>query len=309
MKKIIFVLLFLACGYSKAEIALGVNVHGAAGDSLKPLEYMGATWLRFSYDWRSTEVAKGEYNWEYTDYMLRDAKQRGFKILYILAYPPDFWSSTGGSNGVPDKGAWMRYVDAITKRYADWVDVWEVWNEPNLDIFFKGTAKQYIDIVLKPASPIIRENAPNSKIAAPGLAHLGDMIKWLKELKRYNALDTFDIVSHHLYSRSRPADFKRMMLKSSWGSPSVLKAMQEAGLTDKDFWLTEYGCDQNETHSEGANANCLFNMTKILMEIGWVKGLFIYALQDAGWALINEDLSPKASVARVRTLFKQPPLR
>ncbi|MGE3975004.1 MAG: cellulase family glycosylhydrolase [Bdellovibrionales bacterium] len=294
-----------------AQQGYGVNIHQAAGQTIQIMRNMGATWVRVSHPWGEVERSANNYDFAWSDYMLRDLKSRGMKVFYILGYPPSFWSSNGQSNGVPNRNAWIKYVDTMTTRYRDYVDVWEIHNEPNLKEFWAGTMREYIEVLLKPASPIIRRNAPNSQIAAPGVTHIHSSKpgNYLKELRKYGALETFDVVSYHLYSKSKPADFRKDLLESRWGKPSVQKVLQDAGLTGKPFWLTEFGCDLQETRSETANANCIYEKVRILKSIPWITGFFIYNLTDgeAGpqkWGLLRGDLSPTPSVPRLKPLFQ-----
>src|SRR6185295_2813089 len=301
-------LFLLVASYSApaSELAIGVNTHGGFGPDIDVMRDMGATWVRVSLPWSVVEVRPNVYDFSYPDLLVNDLKARGMKILYLLAYPPSFWSSTGKDNGVPDKGAWTRYVDAISRRYASEVDAWEIWNEPNLGQFWQGNVWQYIDIALKPASPIIRRNAPGALIAAPGITHILESWPdfWLTQLNWFGALNTFDVVSYHLYSYSNSDRFREALSDSAFLKPSVRKVMEVSGLASKPFWLTEYGCDVNETlGDENRQAACLVGMARALKELPWVNGWFTYAMHDSNWALIRDDGTPRPSVAALKALY------
>jgi polysaccharide biosynthesis protein PslG len=304
MRALFLVLLLLATPV-RAELAIGYNIHAGIGPQIDVLRDMGVNWVRVSINWGDVETQPNVYDWSYTDLVVSDLKARGMKILWILAYPPPFWSSTGDTNGVPDQHAWERYVDAISKRYPQ-VDAWEIWNEPNLDLFFKGSVWQYIDIVLKPASPIIRRNAPGSLIAAPGITHILQAWPdfWMMQLKWFDALDTFDVVSYHLYAVSNVERFRKGLSESKFLAPSVRKVMEVSGLANKPFWLTEYGCDINENvGGEAYQAECLVGMAQVMKDLPWVSGWFTYAMNDSSWALFRQDGSVRPAAAALKALY------
>jgi polysaccharide biosynthesis protein PslG len=306
MKAFIALLLLFVSHGARAEVAIGVNTHQAWGESIEILKDMGATWVRVSQPWAEIETRAGVYDFAFTDLMLNDLKARGMKVLFILAYPPPFWSSNGQQNGLPDQGAWTRYVDAVTRRYAGSVDAWEIWNEPNLGQFFKGTVWQYIDVVLKPASPIIRRNAPGALIAAPGITHILEAWPdfWMTQLRWFDVLDTFDVVAYHLYANSNVAKFKERMSKSEFLAPSVRRVMEVSGLAGKPFWLTEYGCDVDENvGGEEAQGDCLVGMAQVMKDLPWVSGWFTYAMNDGTWALLRQDGTERPAVAKLKALY------
>lgn len=289
-----------------------VNTHGAYGEPIDIIADMGATWVRAEAPWYTIETSPGDYNFDHPDLMLRNHKNSGVKVLFILAYAPSFHSSNGQSNGIPNLNAWKNYVDVMTKRYKDEVDVWEVWNEPNLTEFFVGNAKQYVDIILKPASAIIRKNDPDAMIAAPGLATLysAKVHDWFKKLKSYGAGSYFDILSHHAYA-SDTRVMKRLLTENRIGKPSIAKMVSDGGFQNKPFWLTEFGCEEIEHKSEAGQARCILDQTKMILGLSWVKNIFVYALADDPrytdqhrWGILTHDFKPKQAVSQMKSYIR-----
>ncbi len=296
-----------------ARFELGMNAHGLIGPKMNKIKEMGATWVRAEVPWYQIEKRPGVFEFEETDAVIRDHYERGFKILFILAYAPSFHSTNGQSNGIPDKPAWQKFVNVMTSRYKDEVDAWEVWNEPNLKEFFVGDARQYVDILLKPAYPIIKKNDPTSVVGAPGLANLygADFYGFLKKMNQYGAGPYFDVLTHHIYA-SNPGGIKKMMLESRFQKPSVLKSRIDSKFDKKPFWLTEYGCDEVTVKGETAQANCLVEQTKIFWQISWVEKAFIYNVIDDSriedkvrWGVFRSDTTPKIAIPRLKQLMME----
>jgi preprotein translocase subunit SecE len=112
---------------------------------------------------------------------------------------------------MPKMSDWKNWVTAVTKRYADSIESYQIWNEANLTTFWQGTPKQMADLT-KEASKIIRKNDPTAKIvAASSTVRLQSAYKkffpaYMKELKKVGW--PVDVVSVHLYpaSKGTPGD-------------------------------------------------------------------------------------------------------
>lgn len=97
---------------------------------------------------------------------------------------------------------WKNWVTAVTQRYADSIDSYQIWNEANLTTFWQGTPKQMSDLT-KAAAQIIRKNDPTAKIVAASStvrlqsAYKKFFPKYLSELKK--AKWPVDAISVHLY--------------------------------------------------------------------------------------------------------------
>jgi polysaccharide biosynthesis protein PslG len=313
MKALLASLLFVSSAYAKIPDfqEFGVNTHGAMGSQIDIIADMGATWVRNGVPWFELEPAQGNYDWSYLDIMLPDLKRRGMKILFVLAYAPSFHSSNGMSNGIPNVQAWKNFVDAITTRYRDEVDAWEVWNEPNLGEFFVGTPRQYFDYVLKPVYSIIKNNDPDSLVAAPGLATLYSTKWWefLKKLNSYGGGAYFDVLSHHAYN-GEAKGMKVMLTQSRAGKPSIQKALKDSKFDKKPFWLTEWGCDGVKI-GDFWQAHCLYEQAKMFGTISWVQKVFVYCLNEDPryvdkfqWGLLDVDYRPKRAVTQLKAWIK-----
>ena len=122
-----------------------------------------ASWLRVLVDWSKIEPTQGQYDWGYLDNIVNYATSHGLRVLGVLAYTPT-WARPQGPGmlfwTVPPKnpGDFANFATAAVGRYGDRIQNWEIWNEPNLPLFFGFTdkkAERYTEL-LKAVYPAIK---------------------------------------------------------------------------------------------------------------------------------------------------------
>ena len=106
-------------------------------------------------DFDTTDPAN--YNWSRYDTAIRAAKERGWKVLLTVSGPVPVWATESPRRNSqatrPDPSEFAQFVTAVGREYGDLVDVYSVWNEPNLPRFL---GPQFVKG--KPVSPgIYRE--------------------------------------------------------------------------------------------------------------------------------------------------------
>jgi len=102
---------------------------------LRLIHDAGFDWVKQHVGWREVEgMAKGHYDWRFTDRIVADAEKLGLHLLFRLdrqplwALPPD-GSQRGPIENPQDFGD---FCHAIAARYRGRVRAYQVWNEPNL---------------------------------------------------------------------------------------------------------------------------------------------------------------------------------
>lgn len=181
---------------------------------------LGASWCRVDFSWHRIEPSEGRFEFEHYDRLMDEALRYGVDILPILCYCAP-WASRGNSVTYPPKNIshWTRYVEAVVSRYSVPpynVKYFEVWNEPNIEVFWKLDWERYIDDILIPAAEVI--HSYGCYVVAPSvtLEHLGEstftyefLRRWSPEacitrldewLSYHDAWEHIDIVSIH-YSK------------------------------------------------------------------------------------------------------------
>jgi len=133
------------------------------------------------------------------------------------------------------KKAWHAWLRAMAQRYSKHVKLWEIWNEPNTEWFWKPKpdAKLYGRMV-KEATEIIRGVDPTAMILAGSTAHVP--LDFLQDFLNSEGADSFDFWSVHPYA-GVPEE-----------TDAVMRQAQQL-LASKDkcdvLWQTECGFPSN----------------------------------------------------------------
>ena len=104
-----------------------------------------------STDFRPADPNDPDYNFDYYDTALAQIHQLGMRALFAPTGPAPGWAAKPGSDGLidPDPRQFGAFVNALAKRYSGHfvpsgetgpvqkVDLWTVWNEPNLSTFLQ----------------------------------------------------------------------------------------------------------------------------------------------------------------------------
>lgn len=222
-----------------------------------------ARMIRLDIGWSSIEQdAKGRYEGWYLaklDTIVEKARGRGLQVLGTFTTSPCWASSAPADVKQGCDGAWWdrnvqnyppsnpaNYADAlafVVRRYGDRVAAWEVWNEPNLDHFFKSADRvgDYAALV-RAAYPAAKAADPRPAIIAGSLSESD--FEFTSGLYDHGIKGHFDAFSVHPYSgaRSPLTQIEQRYAMSSFiqGVPAVRDVMLGRG-DDKPIWLTEFG--------------------------------------------------------------------
>jgi hypothetical protein len=224
-----------------------------------PLDYMGmcpidsdpddAEWDRvkawgvkltrqgFFWEWITKDDGELDFTWP--DRYFQDAEERGIKVLVDLCYdnkrnqdPDDVRPVISAAH----LAAWRTYVAAMATRYKDRAWGFEVWNEPNLDIFWKGSIAEFV-AVAKVTVQAVHEFAPGVPVSVAGLASAG--LDYLDALQAEGIVGEADAVSFHPYWVDAEGSVDTIGIVQSWLYQNHL---------DKPLWLTEYGWPTGGTY-------------------------------------------------------------
>lgn len=207
---------------------------------------------RFLVSWQATEPRPGVFDWTSMDTYLEGIERSGAKPLPFIAAIPD-WVQTDSSGDpmstVSARNAWRDFMVAMVDRYGpkdeydpyapDTVRVktWQIWNEPNLNSLWGGTADpaSYARMV-EIASDVIREGDPEAEIMLAGLAPAQRSIRpwtFMRELLASLDTSTFDTAALHPYAEKQKGVNQQVK--------RVRKAMNAGGADAMPLALTEFG--------------------------------------------------------------------
>ena len=169
----------------------------------------GFTWVKQQVGWRNVEgIAKGHYDWYFTDRIVADAEQFGLNVLFRLdrqplwALPPD-GSNRGPVENPQDLGD---FCHAIANRYKGRVQAYQVWNEPNLAREWQHQPPDpagYVEL-LRACYVGIKTADPDALVISAGLSPTGSGlpeampdIEYLTAMYEAGAAPYFDLLGVH----------------------------------------------------------------------------------------------------------------
>lgn len=155
---------------AKLNDPYGVCAHVSLGElSLAPKEFplmreAGINWVRTDFSWSWVEKKRNQWNFDHFDKLMRLVRQEKMNILPILNYDVP-WATPAWKN----LDAWSEYVRRVVSRYSKDLSYWEVWNEQNIDGFWRDKAdgENYTRLLRRTCEEIRKIN-PNLKILYGG---------------------------------------------------------------------------------------------------------------------------------------------
>jgi len=138
-----------------------------------------AQWMQIGADWDQSgnltvyyDTSPGSYYDQVKQiYDYSRSTAGSVKILAILFGTPEFNTEDGtNGSGVPiNIEIWEDFVNKMLIDFPD-IQAWEIWNEPDLYLSWKGTAQEFAERIYLPASNLIRNLKPDDIVIAPGWA-------------------------------------------------------------------------------------------------------------------------------------------
>lgn len=209
------------------------------------------------------------YNFTDSDYYISSIHNCGQEIYYRMGI-----SYNGNASPPPDPKKWAKIVVQILKHYNDgwnngyqfgikWV---EIWNEPDLFIFWKGTDLQYFELY-KEAAFAIKNYDSRIKVGGPALCcDMEFLLDFLSYCKKYSV--PLDFLSWHYYGNS-DNNYNPYYLKKY--ADTIRAILDLYGFFEAQNHLTEYN---RAVHGEE-----IFDNISLIGAV-WSASALIY-LQDS----------------------------
>jgi hypothetical protein len=276
---------------------------------------LGFGWIRVDFAWSSIQPnGRDEFFWDKTDRIIKLANERGLKVLPIITYTP-YWARSGvckeTNRCAPDNPKdYGEFAKALAKRYSSaGVYAWEIWNEPNLGIFWKPSADpEYYEKLLKEAYIAIHGVNPSAIVLTGGLAPTDtkgismNPREFIERLYASGGKRYFDAIGFHPYSFPlSPSQYNKtsawsQMADAEWSLRSIMK---ENGDSAKKIWLTEYGAptggpgsvasspsryvwDVPDHVTESYQAEIFEDAVSKIKTYDWAGPMFWYSYKDLG---------------------------
>jgi hypothetical protein len=239
---------------------VGICTHWLSTEDAKLVKESGAGWIRMDASVNFSEAVV-------------NAKAQNLSVLGILGS----WMFNGDWENFTLLD-WQNNVTSYVVTYADFVDAWEIWNEPSHPVYTLSKEK-YREMV-QSASPIIRQYDPSAKIVLFGGLHLYsggdtnlDLDKaFAKNLSNMDIMKYGDALSVHAYpwNNSEPI---------VWGKYAESLNYYRDLFGSVEVWVTETGKPLEEGN-ETITAQYLSDAYKFFGEETDVAKVFWYSVSD-----------------------------
>ena len=182
----------------------GVNIHFTepGPGEIDLLRASGVDYIRTDFNWELTEKAAGKYDFSIYDRLVGQLKVAHIRPVFVLDYGNKLYEN-GAPKSVKAQDAYAAWAGEVTSHFRGEEIVWEIWNEPNVDHFWRPRADSvsYATLALK-AAKAMRKADPNCRILAPGTSNID--LPFLRRVLTTELLGLIDGVSVHPYRASGP---------------------------------------------------------------------------------------------------------
>jgi len=205
---------------------------------LEVVRKVSARHLRFAVGWDSTEVEPGKYDWSEWDALFGLLRETGITPLPYVCYTPrwltpsdpkDFWRRPA------DPARFARFVSALVERYRGQAPSWELWNEPDNEFYWLGTAEQFARLV-EAGARSVRAADPAARVVLGGMSK--GRSPFLEELLGTHHVGRLvDVISMHGYLETwdpgRAEEYPARI-------EAVARLARETA-PQADLWMAEFG--------------------------------------------------------------------
>lgn len=259
----------------------GICCHIPSSSDCDKIVDCGFKWARIDINWFEVESKKGNYSWSSIDSAINNCLSHKLNIYASIAYTPS-WASSRIVDP-PNASDYYKICWEVASRYGKKIAVYSIWNEPNLETYFSGDSKDYVEHCLKPGYRAIKTINSDYLVAAPDLAiNVNNWPNWMNGLKKYSKY--FDIFSFHDYTDT-PAEFIRLYNHGSNGKIAQIFFRKYRPYKSyiskfhKPTWVTEIGWD-TKSFDQKEQKTRILDLSDRRDDID-VERIFLYVLKDA----------------------------
>lgn len=292
----------------------GVNIHftDPKPGEMERFAEGGFGLARMDFAWGRVERERGQYDFSAYERLTASLKAAGARPLYILDYGNRLYDEGEAPRTEEGRLAFARFASAAARQFQGQGVLWEMWNEPNLDNFWKprANAEDYAALAVTTARAM-READPQAVILAPGTS--GFPWSYFETVFGAGLLELVDGVSVHPYRGEAPetaaADFARLR--------GLMDRHASAGRRYLPIVSSEWGYTTAEPHGhlmvpEDQQARYLARQWLANLASGVNVSIF-YDWKDDGpdpkerehrFGTVRQDFSPKPAFLGAKRLIE-----
>ncbi len=304
-------------GRPASIVGINTELFGASDlaidDAFQTLDALGFKWVRQPMSWAALEPAPGEFDWQLSDQFFQHAASYPLNILVVLEDSPA-WAAdhpTAPPSNVED---FERFAAAFSERYAEQVEAYQIWDEPNLQAGWGDQDPSAIEYtqLLRAGYLGIKSNTPDTLVLLAGLAPTVERgpknysdILYLDKLYNAGAADYFDAVAAKPYGfDTGPFDRRVDANLLNFSRPILLRdVMLEHGDGQKLIWGVNFGW--NSLPSDWQGAPSIWGAATETEQAQRIVGAYDRVRKEWAWSgvMFLETYQPDATLDNARWGF------
>lgn len=253
--------------------------------ALDQLKELGIGFIRVDILW--SDVDRGPYHYDFIHYekLIRGIRDRGINILAVLNYNKgDPANRKQDWNSPPESfEEFAAYVGATVDHFKDRIHHWEIWNEPNLSIYWnapKDDLQSYCALLKLSRAAALKAD-PRCIVMNGGLTE--PVIQDVKNFYRQGGGRLSDVINIHTFLNPSDSNSENKFDEIMTGLDEVMK---QHGDSQKKIWITEMGCP---------------GLPSEKMNLTWFGGKAIDEKGQAEW--VEKQIRMAKKYPRIEKLF------
>jgi hypothetical protein len=216
--------------------------------------------------WKDIEPANGRYVWRKLDKQIELAQRLNARVMLVLGGTPAWAGDSSVQSNPRSIDDWRDYVGTVACKYGTFISAFEIWNEANLQTFWKGTPAEMAELT-KVAFEEIRRCNPGALVVAANTTSratgsFGTFFPaYLEEMKKRNW--PADAYSVHSYPSASGGADDRIKGISQFRSMLALAGAPFTTTFDTEINYGLAGLGEGKVDLSGANAMTLLSRTYI----------------------------------------------
>jgi hypothetical protein len=207
--------------------------------------------LRLPVTWYGVEPERGKFDFAELDRVIGEAAADGIRVMPQLGGTPSWLASSPARPPLGEAGiaAWKGFVHKLVARYGSggsfWrgraqarpVRRWQIWNEPNFNIYWRPASPAGYAQLLRAGARMIRAADPRAQVVAAAVAPIEQAIKPWVFLERLYRIPGF----RHDFDFAALNPYGSSVAGVEYEIRRVRRVMARAGDGRKPLLLTEVG--------------------------------------------------------------------
>ena len=185
--------------------SIGVNTHFLDPNpgELEMLAAAKIRWARTDLGWEETEKARGQYEFSAFDKLVTSLESYKISPYLILDYTNKLYDKGMSPYTEEGRAGFVQWACAAVKHFQGRGIVWEMYNEPNIKVFWlpKPNVQDYIKLALE-VGKAIQTMAPHETYIGPAVSTID--FPFLEACFKGGLLNYWSAVSVHPYRHTDP---------------------------------------------------------------------------------------------------------